>query len=337
MNEEVERYLNKIYTHLHLDPNTEKVIIREIYDHLTEKVVDEKKGKNASQRTIHTAIEEFGNPREVARLMYEAHSQKNWTEVLLCIEVHLFVSLLFMFHLWQSPIIPGLMLIMSAVIAFYGLRNKLSEWIYSWCGYLIAGLGIGLFAVRHTIFRLISQFLNFPVFDTAKLNNIPPYLIPLSITFLILLFLVFIVVRKALRQDWISVSFMLIPVPMFTIWANFIDKQAAFSGWGSVQLTSLDGEMALCFIILAVASFFFVRIRLRFYKFLYIAAASAVTALLIARTVWANMSLISVAVIFSFTVMFLLMPAVLYRFSFHNISMDSEWLKNPVKNTEPLS
>ena len=336
MNEEVERYLTKIYTHLHLDSNTEKVIIKEIYDHLAEKVVDKKIGEETHQNTIHTAIEDFGNPREVARLMYEAHSQKKWHEVILCGEAHLFLSFLFMFHLWQNPFALGLILMLSIGITWYGLKKGLSEWAYSWCGYLIAVLGIGIFVTRRTASGIITHFLKFPVFEMAKFNIVPVYIIPFIAVFLVVFFLVFVVVRKVLRQDWISVSYMLMPVPLLSIWINFIDKQAVFSGWNSAQLASLDTKMALCFIILAGASIFFIRIRLRFYKFLYITAASAVSALIIAHSVWASISLISVALISAFAVTFLLIPAVLYRFSFHKPSMDSEWLKKLVRESAPL-
>lgn len=336
MNEEVETYLNKIHAHLHLDPNTEKVIIKEIYDHLAEKVVDEQRGEKACQHAIHTAIEDFGSPGEVARLMYEAHSQKNWHEVILCGEAHLFVSFLFMFHLWQNPFVLGLMLIISSGITWYGLKKGISEWAYSWCGYLIAVLGIGIYVTRHIASRIILHFFKFPVFDMAKFNVVPAYIIPFVVVFLFLFFLVFAMVRKVLRQDWISVSYMLMPVPFLSIWLNFIDKQSVFSGWSSAQLTSLDTRMALCFMILAGASIFFVRIRLRFYKFLYLAAASTVSSLIIARSVWANISLISIALICVFALMFLLIPAVLYRFSFHKLYMDSKWLKNLVKDSTPL-
>jgi len=87
---------------------------------------------------------------------------------------------------------------------------------------------------------------------------------------------------------------------------------------------------------MAAASIFFIRIRLRFYKFLYITTASAAGAIIIAHSVWANISTTSIVLISAFAVTFLLIPALFYRFSFHNISMDGEWLKNAVKDSMHL-
>ena len=73
MNEEVGKYLSKIHENLHLNPSTEKVIIREIYYHLADKIY----------------------------------------EVILCGEAHLFVSFLFLFHLWSNSLVLGVMMLLG--------------------------------------------------------------------------------------------------------------------------------------------------------------------------------------------------------------------------------
>ena len=184
MNEEVEKYLSKIHENLHLNPSTEKVIIRKIYYHLADKIIDKKRREKVSQSTIHNVIKEFGNPKEVAKLMYEAHSQKKWYEVILCGEAHLFVSFLFLFHLWSNSLVLGVMMLLGLFITLYGLKNENSEWAYSWCGFLIAGLGIGIFLIRRTAAEIILHFI--PV----KINTVPLYAVVfIAVSFSILFLL----------------------------------------------------------------------------------------------------------------------------------------------------
>ncbi|RKX85212.1 MAG: hypothetical protein DRP57_04240 [Spirochaetes bacterium] len=142
-------------------------------------------------------------------------------------------------------------------------------------------MGIGIFLIRRTVAEIILHFI--PV----KINTVPLYAVVFIAVSFSILFLLFFAVRRVIRQDWISVSYMLMPVPLLSVWICFIDKQADFSGWDSVHLFALDRVMAICFIVTAAASIF-------------------------------------------------LIPALFYKFSFHNISMDREWLKNSVKDSMHL-
>jgi hypothetical protein len=74
MNEELERYLAEVANQLSVDPVTEREILREIRTHL-EQAVAELQGEGlGGEQSLELAMEDFGEAREVGRMLGRAHS-----------------------------------------------------------------------------------------------------------------------------------------------------------------------------------------------------------------------------------------------------------------------
>ncbi len=74
MNEELERYLAEVASQLNVDPTTEREILREIRAHLEEAVAELQEGGLSGAQSLALAMGNFGEPREVGRMLGQLHS-----------------------------------------------------------------------------------------------------------------------------------------------------------------------------------------------------------------------------------------------------------------------
>lgn len=74
MNEELERYLAEVAGQLSVDPTTERELLREIRVHLEEAVADLQEEGLRGGESLALAIDNFGEPREVGRMLGRLHS-----------------------------------------------------------------------------------------------------------------------------------------------------------------------------------------------------------------------------------------------------------------------
>lgn len=74
MNEELERYLAEVAGQLSVDPATEREILQEIQAHLEEAVAEIQEDGLGGEESLALAMEDFGDAREVGRMLGRLYS-----------------------------------------------------------------------------------------------------------------------------------------------------------------------------------------------------------------------------------------------------------------------
>lgn len=74
MNEELERYLCQIASQLNVDPGQEREILSEMRSHLEEAMAERQEEGLAAEESLAAALEQFGEAREIGRLLGRQHS-----------------------------------------------------------------------------------------------------------------------------------------------------------------------------------------------------------------------------------------------------------------------
>ncbi len=74
MNKELESYLAEVGSQLNVDPTTEREILREIRAHLEEATAELQEGGLGGDESLALAMHNFGESREVGRMLGRLHS-----------------------------------------------------------------------------------------------------------------------------------------------------------------------------------------------------------------------------------------------------------------------
>ncbi len=348
MNKEIQTYLNEIHSHLHLDTVTEEKIIKEIYYHLEDALEDSKNAEHYHKKPIEYITRTMGNPRDVARLMYEVHSQGSWEDVLLYLQPYLLFMALFAFHLWYSflPLLASFIFIMT--ILFFSIRSRTENKLSSWSGFLFSSL-IPFFVLAK---GFLLKFANGCALILKGNLNISEWFGSLNqvvlpfhnFMYLIVLFLILLAggslsiysMYKALKYDWIPVSSMLMLLPLLLGWSLILRKSILQYGLFSSQVEQLDSTMVYSLFIYMVFSFVFIRVASRHIKItsLCIGAVFGVT-FLIKNTIGIEDIHTLLFLILS-TMVFLFIPLVVYRVFFQVPNLDAEFLKSLSKRKEVI-
>lgn len=90
MSEELERYLSEVARQLNVDPATQREILQEIRVHLEEAAAELQEGEQGEGENLALAMNNFGEAREVGRMLDQVHSDLGWTKVGLAILPGLF-------------------------------------------------------------------------------------------------------------------------------------------------------------------------------------------------------------------------------------------------------
>lgn len=120
MRQELDDYLERVRRHLDLAPETEGLIIRELRSHFEETLREMRANGLSEHQALKTAMDSFGRPRSVARLLYEAHCRVTWPEAALAALPHLMVAFLFVIHVWNSWFWAPSLLVPIVIVTLYG-------------------------------------------------------------------------------------------------------------------------------------------------------------------------------------------------------------------------
>ncbi len=301
------RYLEELSIHLRLNPVRERQVIRELYTHLEDRVVDLEAEGLSRVEAVHAATKGFGRPRVVAEELVEAHNTGTWADAVLAAAPYFGVFLLFGMHLWQSLVWLGVFMTVSVVMTLIGWWRGKPLWMYPWAGFaLVLPLASGVIAgsaVWEASWAVIRGLD--PEAPTWVILGLLAY-VPLS------LWMVISVGVKVIRMDWIYASLMLLPFPIIVRWVLSLQ----FDGSAIVYTRPLiapgaDLTIATIFLSLALLPVMFVRLRQRRLK---IAALAVVTppAFMVAAYNAPGSSGLSGLVLFSvLALLFLFTPALL--------------------------
>ena len=215
----LNNYLNALARRLHLDPHHEREILEELEAHIEDKAAELESQGMDREAALACAVEEMGAAGAVANRMYAVHSPGVWRDILLAILPHFLLAALFALHLW-SHYFPVSMVLLG--IAFVTWRNwragAPSKWSYTWLGYTLAAPALSwllsLIALGHGAWTLLTtgQLPFNTVFFLLLLGYVP-----------FSMWIVFNVVSKIAKRDWLLVSLTALPFPFLTSWVLFLN------------------------------------------------------------------------------------------------------------------
>jgi len=289
---EVRDYLEQVRLHLNLEPQTERRILSELVSHFQEKIAELELAGRSEGEAAREAICSFGSARLVARLSYEAYSRGSWVEALISAQPHLIAAALIATHFWRRPaFLAGSVALLAVTTLLAWLRGK-PNWLFSWASYVLIPLLIGVYVSR----RLLAQAAQFILQGQGDASALLP-LLPLAALYAASFWLLVAATVRALRKDWLLASLMLIPLPITGIWVFHVERLAPLVRSFTGEPNRWDAAMAVVFLVLAVSSAVFVRLRQRFLKTGALLTIGGIGAAVVARSIWSDLNLAGLAVV----------------------------------------
>jgi len=304
--ERINLYLKEIKSRLHLDPNTEFSIIRELESHFEEEMADLEQAGVPPAASAEQAIRCSGSAHSLARMFYEAHSQGTWADAFLAVQPHLIASALFLTHLWAKPL--AVMAAFGAVllVALYGWARGRPNWLYPWVGYSFSPFVATIFFSRDFVYR--------SAVDLILGSRIAPshawLLLFLGLYALFIGLVVFSVVR-VVKRDWLLVSFMLLPLPVLGVWISDIARIGAQFHTANPAAFRWDGRMFVTFLMLGLVSVLFLRLRRRIWRIALLAAACVSATILVGSRILEISGFLTLPMLVGLALFTFLVPAVL--------------------------
>ena len=302
---ELDLYLEEVTHRLNLDLDRSAPIIRELRSHLLEIVEEGEESGLPHDVALTRAIDSFGRPRALARLLYESHRKTSWAELGVAALPHLMIAILFAIGGWASWVWAPLLLFPIVMVTLYGWWQGKPSWLYSWAGWSLVPLAIGAYLAAPVFSQLYRLFTSSgPAPDGLAIAGLLTYLagagwIIASTTF------------RVAKRNWTLASLMLLPMPLMITWLVLQERAGGlFDGRGQ-SLHQLDGTMALVNVTLAFTTVGFLMLRESKLKIFGLMAVTffAVTAIL--RASQADIELASMAILAAFVSALLLTPALI--------------------------
>jgi hypothetical protein len=324
---EVGTYLEEVRNRLHLDPKTERRVVRELYSHFQEKIEDlRQEGLSGSDAELQ-AIRSFGSPRLVARLMDQAYSAGSWVDALVSAQPHLIIASLLATHLWQSPLVLGACFLLMAGIGLYGWHRQMADSLYSWIGCALIPLGVAAYLCRHVIAETVAFLMwgtTAPALGWQLLLTLGLYggLTWVGAT----------VVLRMIKKDWLFVSLMLLPFPLLGFWLLSAQGLGDLFGQPALRLPVSDLTMAAVFALLGVVSALLIRLRPRLGKLGALWAGAVACILVVICNSGGSAPLAKLAATVALSLVFLLGPALLHARAAARTTDTREWLREWIES-----
>ena len=323
MNPQVKDYLNKVRERLYLEPVAERQVMCEVYSYFEERISELTEAGYSEEEAVRLAIKSFGRPKEVARLMHEAHNQRCWGEALLAALPHFVVAIIFGFGLWYHLWIPVILAPIAAVTIWGWWQGK-PFWIYPWIGYsLIPLLVAGYFLVSVVNRTMLKLFL-------GGASSVDVMILLVILLFYSVSALVITATAiRVVKRDWMLTSLMLFPLPVVGGWMITRDKAIGLASGSSEALHSLDLRMAWALVTLGLATVIFLRLKHRSHKLGALVVATLLAFILVWHTTGQPLSLPSLLLTGILLGFFFLVPAIAEPIVGHGESepLDDSWLR----------
>ncbi len=256
------KYLEVISANLRLHPVRQRQIIREMYTHLEERVDDLEARGLTHDQAVDQATAGFGQPRAVARELYEVHSDRNWLSASLAAAPYVGVSLLFALGLSTSLTWLAVFLSASVGMTLLGWWRGKPQWMYPWAGFslvlpLVSGLIAGA-AVGQAGWQVLhGREPTLPYWVVLGLLTYMPFSIWMLVSVLV----------KVIRFDWIFASLMLLPFPILVRWILSLQFEgSALAYERGIIAPGADLNIALVFLALSILPVLVLRLDRRSLK-----------------------------------------------------------------------
>ena len=304
---EFANYLHSLARQLHLEPKEEQEIILELEGHLEDKAAELEAQGVDRDAALTLAMQEMGAPRALASGMYKVHSPGVWRDVLLSTVPHFLLATLFALHLWSHYFLVGLLLIGIALVTWRNWRaGNPSKWSYSWMGYTLAA-------------PTLSWLLSLLTLGYGGWTLVTRGQLPFNVVFFVLLigyipfsmWIVFGVLRKVMRRDWLLASLTALPFPFLTSWVLFLDWHGGLWIEQGERMQDTDTARALIFLALALTTAVFLRVGPRLIKIGLLALTTAFLVVISATSLPISLNAMAVLLIMVASLAFLLSPAML--------------------------
>jgi len=295
---EIKNYLDEVKSHLRLDPEAEKPVVRELYTHFQEKMEELQEGGLSQEEAGRAAIESFGRSRVVARRMYEAHSKGSWVEAAIASFPHLVFVCLFAFHLWLHPVLMPIIIVAIVGVTLYGWWHGKPSWLYTWIGYSLLPLLVGAYACASLLW------------GPGAFPSVWAVLVILAFI-LFSIWAILLTTIGVVRRDWILASLMLVPLPIFGGWLLNLENGGGLLRGGAEVIHESDMAMAGALIALTVTSAAFIRLRQRVMKIGALIAIGIIALAVAAHGLWGGLGFFGLLAVALLLVAFLLSPALL--------------------------
>lgn len=148
MPDNIKRYLDDVRRNLRLDREAESEVIHELQTHIEDRLSEMEEAGLSEEDATSVCLRILGSARQVARQIYEAHSQGSWQQAAMGSLPHLLFALIFILNWWQGLgcLIISLALVSSTVL--YGWLHGRPIWLFPWLGYmLLPVIGAGLLLI----------------------------------------------------------------------------------------------------------------------------------------------------------------------------------------------
>jgi hypothetical protein len=313
----IETYLARVRSHLHLEPHTERRIIRELKSHFEEEVAELQGGGMATQDSEKEALRYSGKPQSLGRSFYEVYCQGSWLDALLALQPHLVVAAVFLAHLWSNPLA---LLISFAGVLYVTLgawSRRRPNWSYPWIGYSFTP-GIAMVFYSMDFIERSAQDL----FLGSRLSWQHVQLLPFVSLYALFIALVVFSVVRVVKRDWLLVSFMLLPLPVLGPWISEIARLGARFLSADPAVYRWDRAMAAAFLFLGLGSALFVRLRRRSARVLFLAAMGLGSTLWVGSALLETSPLLTLRLLVGLPLGTLLAPALLERILGHGEEPD---------------
>ena len=303
----INNYLNSLARRLHLDPHHEREILEELQSHIEDKAAELEAGGMDRESALACAVDEMGAPRTVASRMYAIHSTGVWRDVLLAMLPHFLLAALFALHLWSHYFLVSLVLVGITFVTWRNWRaGRPSKWSYSWMSYTLAAPAISwllsLIALGYGGWTLITTG-NLP-FSTVLFFLLVGY-VPFS------MWIVYNVVVKIAKRDWLLVSLTALPFPFLTSWVLFLNWSGGLWSDHAERMQQSDTARACIFLALAITTAVFLKVGPRLVRIGLLAVITSILIIITALSLPVDLGIVAVGLMILASVAFLLSPAVL--------------------------
>ena len=304
----INNYLNSLARRLHLDPHREREILEELQTHIEDKAAELEAEGVDRETALASAIEEMGAPRSLASRMYAVHSTTGvWRDVILAMLPHFLLAALFALHLWSHYFLVSLVLLGIAFVTWRNWRaGRPSQWSYSWMGYTLAAPAISwllsLITLGYGGWTLVTKG-ELP-FNTVLFFLLVGY-VPFS------MWIVFNVVSKIVKRDWLLASLTALPFPFLTSWVLFLNWSGGLWSDHAERMQQSDTARACIFLALAVTTAVFLRVGPRLLRIGLLALITSLLIVITALSLPVDLGFVAVGLMILASVAFLLSPAML--------------------------
>ena len=284
-------YFDSLKDQLRLNPALRDEFLREVQGHVEDRAREFQDAGLSKKKAKQRAIRLLGSPHVLARQIYSVYSQGSWRQAMFSALPHFMIAALFALQCWHHTFMLVMaVLVIIASVLFGWLRGK-PTWLFPWLGYML----LPVIAAGILLLYLPSKWSWF-----AALVYLP-----------VVVLIVVLVTRQALKRDWMFVTLMLLPFPIALAWMFPLVKGADFIKFELMGL--YEPWIALSFAAMALSVTVFIRARSRWIKGVILLFVQTVVLVAMALAGTTELGFWGWVLLFMFSLSLFIVPPVLEK------------------------